>query len=1328
VRVGEATVCLWRLRFPRELVLVLTMGLVVMSLVMQPDGAPDGLVAYLPFDGTAEVALGTPAGTAARATSEGHRFAPGRRGGALQLVSDCRYDIGHSFPTAEGTFAAWVKPEWPAEDAEPHYLLCLYGAPSLESSWARNRWTVMLQGGRVTFNVYRGEPNQPAGVSAEIPGWLDGQWHHIAATWARISSGADDATLRLYLDGAPAAEATGLRIDVGETSTVLDIGRDSDASPDYGQALIDDVFIYGRALSPEEIAAGVAAPEPPMPVSPATAMAPEGWAVPDLPFRALIEAPAQKAERTDVLLYTALDLTGYLRDMGLPGLPRYDSARLSDAAGGREVPVDIAEAMASWTLVGRWPAGEARRYQLYFGVAAYAYVAPLVVAGPPTGGPPGPSRAKVLPDYATLTYGDAWDFDEGDLEDIDGFGDKPAFIRDVRVEDGALHASVTQDPYIIWGTMWGPEDKGHRRVRIDVSEFSLLEMRVRQSVPSAVWSTMGRVAGSDSLLRHDIVVSGTEWQTVRADLRRDARWVGPLSALRIDLTNDADADVAIDYVRLLRAARADVVTVETLGRPSSPVARVALSAAQPRPVAGSEQEVIARAEDAAGQPVSGAPVRMWLSPAAGGSLVGTAAPGVLLAGGARRMVTGEDGTVRLRYTAGQRARTAVELHAAAEFPEVAAPVVEAETQAGPAVRYIVGEPGVTIVHEAATPLAVRAFAADACGNPVAVPDRKLTWEVEDGALADAQQTTNQGAASAQLVPDMGRRWVYRVRVRDAAGLEGLSDAICILPKGAPDEKVTLAGNGRFTAGGRAFTPLGGFYAVWVPQIPPEGEEEGRRIRAFTDATEEEMAHWFAYLKSQGVNALRMMLRTHGPDGTEAMDIGGRVNRKLFAKVLRMLDIARQSGLRFMLTLHDDYDKPVYCNERHLRNFALPAFAGEDLDALPPYQRRFIRDIDLLSPPERYTDPDAIACQDQYEREIVGYLKDNPCLFSWEMENEMVDCPAAWVDHAVSVIREVDPVTPVCVSHGGGGVLTADPAFWTRTSVDFYTYHLYPRGTTTPDMDYGVDVDVLARYGRMAGPCFLGESSGDEFSQYPVGPSPQPSPGGRGGLVDRDDDRRYIMRDIIWFSLVNGNPGCFFWNARGKEIEEFRLARTVLDEIDWTAWARKQPSVAVLVPHTLQDDKYFRSPEGQASLAMMGRYAQHFLTAGVDFDFALEPDGYAQTCGLAEFSPPQAAPVPIAISPGFQIASTTRADGKAGLAYVRCYAGTRAWSPDQGTQMYLRNREAAPLSIRLALPVDSADLQVWDLDTREMRRLSPRGDGTVDLGTTDHDFALLWRIP
>ncbi len=56
-----------------------------------------------------------------------------------------------------------------------------------------------------------------------------------------------------------------------------------------------------------------------------------------------------------------------------------------------------------------------------------------------------------------------------------------------------------------------------------------------------------------------------------------------------------------------------------------------------------------------------------------------------------------------------------------------------------------------------------------------------------------------------------------------------------------------------------------------------------------------------------------------------------------------MDVAREFNIVFLAVVHDDYYKPVYCDQNNYSKFTRPAFAGVDLDALPPHQRRFVRD-------------------------------------------------------------------------------------------------------------------------------------------------------------------------------------------------------------------------------------------------------------------------------------------------------------------------------------------------------------------------------------------------
>ena len=315
-----------------------------------------------------------------------------------------------------------------------------------------------------------------------------------------------------------------------------------------------------------------------------------------------------------------------------------------------------------------------------------------------------------------------------------------------------------------------------------------------------------------------------------------------------------------------------------------------------------------------------------------------------------------------------------------------------------------------------------------------------------------------------------------------------------------------------------------------------------------------------------------------------------------------------------------------------------------------------------------------------------------------------------------MLREGDPNRPICVSHGGGGMMTADPLWWHRnTDIDFYTYHLYPHSNrcTTPEIDYGLATDVLTRYGRMCGVSFYGESSGDQF---------------------RDDTnrerRRWVMRDLIWISLTNGNPGCFFWNARLSEVAEFSAARDAMSRLDLMTFERAKPAIAVLVPHSLDDDRFYReTEEGRKAYEMMGRYCRHYQQLGVDFDFALTAEGYTQAADLASFAPPVPSVRPLLATEGLETTYLTREDWSEGLIYVRNVSGIEPVELKHGSGMslqHLRTRRPVEWRLRFALPDGSYALRIYDLDTQETSTMVTSHDGLVDLGQTDHDVAIVLK--
>lgn len=1023
------------------------------------------------------------------------------------------------------------------------------------------------------------------------------------------------------------------------------------------------------------------------------------WADPARQFRVHATVPAGDRPVERMVASMPMDLGKDLPQLGVRGTVDPGSFRLlTSGPGRREVAVGVRDGRIEWET-GALAADRDAAFDLYFNLGGGA--------SPQT---PAPGAAAAAPDFFAEHTGRPCDFNDGAFGGITGWSRADHLKK--RVENGVLILDVKDDAYLIWGTMWGPERPGTRPVRIDIDRYWTLEIRLRQSLARAKWEIFGRPAGKERLLTHEFTVHGTNWQTARIDLRRDLHWSGVLSALRIDPADSAEAHVEIDWIRLAPAGTAARDPVETPGSPTSKAATVDVSPTRSEVPVDTEQIASAVVRDAAGKPVAGQPVRIWIDEPQDGVLrlnrsAGTLkdAPGcasLALGPGARRGLTDVFGRVSVRYRAGRRASDGERLRAEAEFAGLAPAATSVTLLPGPADHYEVEPVQPCVVRPGEPSPEVSARRADRFGNRLPGDGSALSWTAPDAAVTPlAPLRSAPDAARAVLSCDPARRWVTFANVADAAGLTGRSAAVSFLPSGPKADPVRLLSNGYFAVRGKAWLPLGGFYANWVGVPSPDGEWDKRL--SFTDATEAQIVDWLKLLQSNGVTAQRFMLRTHRKNGMEPMDIGGRVNPGLFAAFLRYMDLARPFGIRFLVVLHEDYAKPCYHDRNALERFCLPWYEGEDLAALPPFQRRFIRDRRLIGDSaQKYTDPDVLACQDRYACEIVGRLKDNPSVFAYELENEMVDCPAAWAEHALATIRSVDPVTPVCVSHGGGGLATADPAWWKeKTSIDFYTYHLYPHGSTSPEMDYGTAVDVLARYGRIGKPAFLGESAGDQFSYGP----------------DRET-RRWTMRDIVWFSLLNGNPGCFFWNARASEFAEFRLAGEILGRVDWATFERARPAASMTVPHALDDDRWFRSDAGREAYARMGLAAKRALDRGAGFDFVL---------GDGATEPPESGPADFGVSPGYQLKALVRKGGGEAVLYARNFAGTWLWECEKPNRwkQYLRSRKAAALRVAVNLP-GKFNVDIWDLDDgRHTTRRAKSGE-TLDLGASDHDIAIHLR--
>lgn len=202
-------------------------------------GLMDGLVAHYPFGANANDA----SGNAYDGTFYGD---PVLTDGAVALDGDGDYVEIPGFKGITGsgnrTCSAWIKTNQPSGD------IITWGEMGLPSY----RWIVRLDGaGLLQVEVGGGY------VSAATP-LIDDQWHHVAV----VLDGGNTDDIRLYVDGQIEA-ASGLvqRIINTSAANTVKIGVFTDTQR-YFNGLIDDVRIYDRALSENEVLALYQIPEP----------------------------------------------------------------------------------------------------------------------------------------------------------------------------------------------------------------------------------------------------------------------------------------------------------------------------------------------------------------------------------------------------------------------------------------------------------------------------------------------------------------------------------------------------------------------------------------------------------------------------------------------------------------------------------------------------------------------------------------------------------------------------------------------------------------------------------------------------------------------------------------------------------------------------------------------------------------------------------------------------------------------------------------------------------------------------------------------------------
>jgi len=205
--------------------------------------ADSGLMGWWKLDdGAGALAMDSSVHGNSGTLTNGPVWVAGKIGGALRLDGRNQYVECGNGPslnvTDQITLAVWINPSAAGNGQHQHYVT------KGDKCYALKHNT----GNYMEFDIYdRGwfTARGPAVTAASF----NGVWHHVAGTY-------DGKILKMYIDGE-LQPAFGAESHVGHiplTATSVSIGRDNDAGGRrYYNGLIDDVRIYNRALSQEEI-------------------------------------------------------------------------------------------------------------------------------------------------------------------------------------------------------------------------------------------------------------------------------------------------------------------------------------------------------------------------------------------------------------------------------------------------------------------------------------------------------------------------------------------------------------------------------------------------------------------------------------------------------------------------------------------------------------------------------------------------------------------------------------------------------------------------------------------------------------------------------------------------------------------------------------------------------------------------------------------------------------------------------------------------------------------------------------------------------------------
>lgn len=196
-----------------------------------------GLVLHLPFEGnTSDTSQGLPVLCADCPT-----YAPGHVGQAARFASPICLTVAGSQPGLQApayTLAAWVQTTVVARGV-------VLSRPFDGETDVTNSWELFLrEDGTVRFTtLIDGVNDYPGGGPYSID-----IWHHVAAVH-------DGRSKRIYLDGAQVSVTPAPPTEYDASDVFIGCDRNLGALEGFFRGLLDEVRVYDRALSEDEVRA-----------------------------------------------------------------------------------------------------------------------------------------------------------------------------------------------------------------------------------------------------------------------------------------------------------------------------------------------------------------------------------------------------------------------------------------------------------------------------------------------------------------------------------------------------------------------------------------------------------------------------------------------------------------------------------------------------------------------------------------------------------------------------------------------------------------------------------------------------------------------------------------------------------------------------------------------------------------------------------------------------------------------------------------------------------------------------------------------------------------